>query len=319
MYNQSVKYTGNRRANIDYPHGQLPPVVGTHSYQVLRANKEHPEWAEGSGWTYNHAPMLAFWNNTFYLEYLSDPEGEHLPPSQTLLTTSNNGRDWSIPVVVFPPYVLPNGTIKKGYSKPLADGTAAVMHQRMGFFTSSSGSLLVIAYYGISVDFDNPNDGRGVGRVIREVYADNSFGPIYFIRYNRYAGWNEGNTHYPFYNTSSDSGFVTACDELLANRLMVQQWIEECDRDDELITFKQDLRAFTYYHAKDDSVVGLWKWSKVTISQDEGLTWSDVMHEPSLVMAGAKIWGQKTSDARFALLYTPVPDNNHRWPLAITT
>ncbi|MCK7539934.1 MAG: hypothetical protein MZV63_58030 [Marinilabiliales bacterium] len=46
------------------------------------------ETADGFGWTYNHAPMLACWNNTFYLEYLSNPVGEHVPPGQTLLVTS---------------------------------------------------------------------------------------------------------------------------------------------------------------------------------------------------------------------------------------
>ena len=316
---ESVRYVGNVRANIDYHHGQLKPVVGTNSYQVLRANREHPEWAEGTGWTYNHAPMLAYWNNTFYLEYLSNPVGEHIPPGQTLLTTSKNGRDWAKPVVVFPPYELPHGTVKKGYTEPLPDGTHAVMHQRMGFYTASNGRFMVIAYYGISVNLDNPNDGRGIGRVIREVYADGNFGPIYFIRYNQSAGWGEENTRYPFYTKSNDKGFVEACDELLSNTLMVQQWIEECDRDDELIKFREDLRSFCYYHAADGRVVGLWKWSKVAVSEDNGNTWSPVHDEPSLVMAGAKIWGQRTSDGMYALVYNPVPDNNHRWPLAIVT
>ena len=55
-----VHYSGHTLSNPDYHHGQLVPAVGVHSRQVLRANREHPELAEGSGFTYNHAPMLAF-------------------------------------------------------------------------------------------------------------------------------------------------------------------------------------------------------------------------------------------------------------------
>src|SRR6202012_851358 len=83
-----VHYTGHTLSNIDYHHGQLVPAVGVHSMQVLRANREYPDSAAGSNWTYNHAPMLGYWNNKFYLEYLSDSISESVPPGQTLLTTS---------------------------------------------------------------------------------------------------------------------------------------------------------------------------------------------------------------------------------------
>jgi hypothetical protein len=36
-------------------------------------------------------------------------------------------------------------------------------------------------------------------------------------------------------------------------------------------------------------------------------------------MAEAKVWGQRTPDGRYALLYNPRRDNRHRWPLAIVT
>ena len=70
---EPLRYTGPDRANVDYHHGALSPAVGVQSYQVLRANREHPEEAEGTGWTYNHSPMLAYWKGSFYLEYLSNP------------------------------------------------------------------------------------------------------------------------------------------------------------------------------------------------------------------------------------------------------
>src|SRR6187431_1021686 len=80
----TVRYTGNTLVNVDYHHGQLSPAVGVHNIQVFRANREHPEWAGDNNWTYNHAPMLAYWNDRFYLQYLSNPIGEHVPPGQTL-------------------------------------------------------------------------------------------------------------------------------------------------------------------------------------------------------------------------------------------
>jgi len=316
---EPVRYVGHTMANIDYHHGQLRPAVGVQSYQVFRANRSHPELAEAYGWTYNHAPMLAYWNNRFYLEYLSTPIGEHIPPGQTLVTTSVDGRSWEKPQVVFPPYVVPHGVYPDNLEYKLAPGTYSVMHQRMGFYVAPNGRLLVLAFYGICPHYKaSPQDGRGIGRVVREAYADGTFGPIYFIRYNRHMGWNETNTRYPFYTQSSDKGFVEACEALLADRLVTLQWWEE-DRSNDGFFTTGGYEALSYYHARDGKVVGLWKWSRAAISDDEGKTWSPIVRVPSLVMAGAKIWGQRTSDGRYALVYNPSTHGYHRWPLAIIT
>src|SRR5690606_15404596 len=117
----TVKYIGTTLSNVDYHHGQLSPAVGVHNIQVFRANREHPELAGGHNWTYNHQPMLAYWNNQFFLEFLSDPIGEHIPPSESLLQTSKDGYQWSDPVVVFPPYKIPDGWKKKGNDKVAKD------------------------------------------------------------------------------------------------------------------------------------------------------------------------------------------------------
>jgi hypothetical protein len=310
----TVKYTGNTLSNIDYHHGQLTPAVGVHNIQVVHANREHPETSDGFGWTYNHAPMLAYWNQTFYLEYLSDLVGEHIPPGQTLLVSSKDGYYWSNPAVLFPPYKIPDGTTKEGYNG-MAKNLVAVMHQRMGFYVSKKNRLLALAYYGISLGTgDSPNDGRGIGRVVREIYPDGSFGPVYFIRYN--ALWNEKNTDYPYYMSSKDKGFREACIELTGNPLMMQQWIEEADRDDPLIPLKKELKAFSYYHLPDGRVVGLWKHALTSMSKDEGKTWLyEPVRAPGFVNANAKIWGQRTSDGRYAIVYNP---SEFRWPLAVS-
>lgn len=311
----TVRYTGTTLSNVDYHHGQLSPAVGVHNIQVFRANREHPELAGGSSWTYNHQPMLAYWNNTFYLEYLSDPVGEHIPPSQTYLLTSKDGYAWSNPTVVFPPYRIPDGTVKEGYPG-VAKDLYAIMHQRMGFFVSKKNRLLVLGYYGIALDAkDDPNDGKGIGRVVREVLPGGKFGPIYFIRNN--ASWKPTKNDFPFYKKSKDKGFVQACDELLGNALMVQQWVEEADRNDPLIHLQRPVKAFSFYHLNDGRVVGLWKHALTSITKDEGKSWEySPLRAPGFVNSNAKIWGQRTSDGRFATVYNP---SEFRWPLAVST
>lgn len=310
----TVRYTGSTLVNVDYHHGQLPLAMGVHNIQVLRANRNDNSPAFGYGWTYNHAPMLAYWNNSFYLEYLSCPVGEHVPPGQTLLVTSKDGYHWGNPVIIFPPYKIPDGTVKEG-EKDTARNLYAVMHQRIGFYTSKNKKLLALAYYGmVLAPKDDPNDGKGIGRVVREINANGSFGPIYFIRFNH--AFNEKNTSYPFYKTAKDKGFIAACDELLATPLQMQQMVEEADRDDPLIPLKKDFKAFNYYHLPDGRAVGLWKYALTSISKDEGKTWTyNPTRAPGFVNSNAKIWGQKTSDGKYATVYNP---SEFRWPLAVS-
>jgi hypothetical protein len=306
----TVRYIGNTLSNVDYHHGQLSPAIGVHNIQTFRANRANTE----NNWTYNHAPMLAYWNNTFYLEYLSNTVGEHIPPGQTLLQTSKDGYAWNNPIVIFPPYKLTDGTVKEG-KKDSAKNTYAVMHQRIGFYTSKNKKLFALAYYGIVLgQKDDPNDGNGIGRVIREIKTDRSFGQIYFLRYNH--AFNEKNTLYPFYASSKDKDFVKACNEILATPLLMQQMLEEADRNDPLISLQKDFKAFNYYHLPNGNVVGLWKVALTSISKDEGKTWVyNPTRAPGFVNSNAKIWGQKTSDKKYATVYNP---SEFRWPLAVS-
>jgi hypothetical protein len=311
----TVRYTGKTLVNADYHHGQLAPVMGVHNIQTFRANREHPEMAENFGWTYNHAPMLAYWNNTFYVEYLSDKAGESIPPGQTLLQSSKDGYRWAKPEVIFPVYRIPDGTTKKGRTD-VAKDLDAVMHQRMGFYVSTKNVFLVLGFYAISFDAkDDPNDGNGIGRAVREIKADGTYGPIYFIHYN--PGYSTKNTRYPYYTASKSKAFVAACKELLNNKLMTQQWNEEADRKDPLITLQKQYKAFCYYHLPDGRVVGLWKNALTAISNDNGKSWPlNASRAPGFVNSNAKIWGQKTSDGNYATVYNP---SEYRWPLAIST
>lgn len=313
---EPIRYIGGVTANMDVHHGQLRPVVGVQNRQVTRANRQHPNLADGYGWTYNHAPMLAYWNDTFYLMYLSNPVGEHVKPGQSFLIQSEDGIRWSKPEVVFPIYKVAQDVVQPD-GRVVPAGTETVMHQRMGFYLAPNGKMLVVGFHGICLTpKEKPVDGRGIGRIVRELHADGTFGPLYFIRYNRHAGWDEDNTHYPFYKEATEPSFIEACDALLADSLVTMQWWEEDRSPDEFYAVR-GYQAFNSYKRADGQLVGLWKASKVALSSDQGKTWSEVQHVPSLIMAGGKMWGEKTSDNRYALIYNPSPVGMHRWPLAL--
>jgi hypothetical protein len=188
-------FDGSGSESLDLAHqdGRLAPVVAVENYQVFRSNREHPELTGGLKNTYIHAPMLCYWNNKYYLEFLAAPVNEHDENTVTLITSSVDGKNWETPRIIFPGF------------QPEGESHKTITHQRMGFYVSKNNRLLVLAFYG---KYPSPNEGDGLGRVVREVYKDGTVGPLYFIRYNRHAGWNEKNTPYPYYKESPDKSFI---------------------------------------------------------------------------------------------------------------
>ena len=71
-----VRYIGTEQADTTHE-GGLRWAIGVKSWQAFRANRARPELADGFGWTYNHAPMLAYWRDRFWIEYLSAPVHEN--------------------------------------------------------------------------------------------------------------------------------------------------------------------------------------------------------------------------------------------------
>lgn len=353
---QEIHYTGSTLSNPYLLDGGLTPAIGVHNIQTMRATRSrgleaplgttvcppkeavlHP--AEASkGWTYNHQPMLAYWQGRFWMHYLSGPLGEHIPSSITWLQTSTDGYQWSAPEVLFPEYELP-ADILSGDRKVLnADGSLhkvsdfkdypniyrreglkAVMHQRVGWYVSSqeTGSrLLAIGNYGICLHRkDDPNDGDGIGRVVREVYPDGTMGPVYFFYYNH--GWDATNTNFPHYTKAKDKKFRKAVEEILSSPLYWMQFVEECDREDPHLPVKNEYKAFCYYTLPDQqTLVSLWKHALTSHSEDGGQTWDTLVHRaPGFVNSNAKIWGQRTSDGLYATVYNP---SEYRWPLGIS-
>jgi len=333
---EPIIYSEGLKPDAKYFDGGLPHAVGVQNYQVLRANRKNPkELGSKTGWTYNHQPYLCYWNNKFYIEYLSGEFQEHTPPTRVLLTTSENGKDWSAPEVIFPIYDLPEIKTDKGY---LPAGTKAVMHQRMGFYVAPNGILLASGFYSYCLTpRHSPNAGQGLGRVVREIKKDGSYGPIYFIRYNRWNGYNETNTNFPFYKTSKNKEFLKACESLLSNKLVTLQWWEE-DRgkdgffnvdpgdaegaayfNETITTSKGAGKALSYYHRPDNIVVGIWKNQWSALSKDNGETWTPFTRNKTLSPTGAKVWGQKLDDGSYALVHDQTAGFRNRYPMVIMT
>ena len=326
--NDRIHYTGTTLSNPERHDGGLSPVVGVHNIQIMQANREHPSTANNDGWTYNHQPMMAYWNDQFYVHFLCDPSDEHIPPSRTMLQTSKDGYTWSEPRILFPELQVPEG-FQKPNRPEKAHNLIAIMHQRVGWYVSKSGQLFAIGNYGVAFDRkDDPNDGNGIGRVIREVKKDGTFGPIYFIYYNgAYKAYrsheahksNEAHktheSHWPYY-TKADKATRTACEEILANPRYRMQWVEEADRNDPLIPLNKEYKAYCDYTLPDGRIASLWKHALTSISDDGGHTWAQpVERAKGFVNSNAKIWGQRLSDGTYATIYNP---SEYRWPLGIS-
>ncbi len=312
---EPVRYVGepntsNSGYSDGYHDGQMRVAIGVQNYQILRANRTHPEWSDGLGWTYNHAPMLAYANGQFYCQYLTNPTGEHVPPGVTMWSRSKDGKHWTRPELLFPIYYTADDADSFQYTH---------MHQRMGFYVAANGRFLTMGHYG-------GNEGYGIGRVVREIYPDDSLGPIYFIRLND--NW-KGQVHYPLFTASSDTGFVEACNAFLADKIRRMQWWEEdrfCQDKDEFYRVpwirvrdsREPGKAFCFYTRPDGVVVGFFKSRWLTLTRDKGETWSQPVYCESLTYGGAKVWAQALDNGQFALVYNPT-GTAARHPLSIAT
>ena len=320
-YNRDVvHYSGTTIARSERHDGGLKPVVGVHSIQTMRGEKP---------WTYNHQPMIAYCYGKFWLHFLTDPRHEHEAPGKTMLQTSEDGYTWTNPIELFPEYPVPEGWTKEGKDLPAAHDLKAVMHQRVGWYVyrsdkgkAASEKLIATGNYGICLTMkDDPNDGNGIGRVVREVKQDGSLGPIYFVYYNH--NFSERNTVFPYYKRSKDKAFVAAVNAMLADPMQRMQWVEEADRNDPLIPLNKPYKAFSGYTLPDGRKVGLWKHAVTSLSADGGNTWRLVNIDgklgcdraPGFVNSNAKIWGQRLSDGTYATVYNP---SEYRWPLAVS-
>ncbi len=283
------------RIDTNLPDGGLPPVPGVQNVQIFRASRDKPDLTDGKGWTYNHHVDMAAWKGRLYVAWSSGEKDEDIWPWREVYSTSTNGSTWSSPAELFP----------QGVSNPL----------RMHFFLAPNGRMLAIA--GLRRDETKLTDKDRDTLVVREILADHNLSPYYMLLAPTPVASPE------FYTNSTDRGFVDACNALLANRPFLEQQdygallgtrrMKWHDTDNP----EMKLKAMSLFHRKDGALVGICKNGWVTVSADNGDTWSQPVIPPSLVTGTGKVWGQRTSDGRYALVYNP--DKKNRFPLVMVT
>ena len=137
--------------------------------------------------------------------------------------------------------------------------------------------------------------------------------------YNEPAGFTADNVAaYAPYTQSGDAEFAAACRELLHSGAVMRQMYEE-QRHDQALFPRPSGQAFCFYTVNGAEMVGVYKKSLASVSRDGGETWTDPAFQPTVHTMSGKVWGQRTSDGKFTLMYNPTTDGQHRWPIAAVT
>jgi hypothetical protein len=300
-----VTIEGVPRIDLTKTDGGLAPVPGAQNYQVFRSSHARPDLVEGKGYTYNHHPDLAVWHGRFYVAWDSGAKDEDTWPARELYSTSANGMDWSAPTALFP----------EGTSTPT----------RLYFFHAPNGRML--AFAGMRVSHEKTDEDTKGPIVVREITADHSLGSVYTLRPPAQGA--PADAPAPF-TTARDAGFVEACRQLLAARvtLETQDLGVFLDPDQRIRWHNASAwpngkvgngfwKAPSFYHRQDGAIVGIGKNGWTSVSTDNGATWSQPVVPPTLKTNNAKVWGQRTGDGRYALVYNPTA--RPRYPLAIVS
>ena len=75
-------------------------------------------------------------------------------------------------------------------------------------------------------------------------------------------------------------------------------------------------KAFDFYRRPDDVIVGIWKNQYASLSPDNGMTWTPMAKNKTLMTTGAKTWGQKTADGRYVIVHNQSATMRNRFPMA---
>jgi len=296
-----IKIQGNEQGRLDLrlPDGGLKPAVGVHNIQVFRSTRNRPDLADGEGWTFAHHQDLACWKGRLYAAWERAPIFEENSDTRICYATSSDGFRWSAPADLFP----------RQSAWPL----------RFYFYRASNGRMLAFCA-GKTGDQAVVETEKSI-LLVRQIDADHRLGEVFtLLNLQARSGLP------PSFATAKDAGFVAACREAAGNNLLLEQqdygiYLSERRmkwHGDPSLTVQnwcQFGKAFCFYHRADNGIVGLCKMGFATLSEDGGQTWSKPSIPPTLVAGSAKIWGQRTADDRFALVYTP--DTEVRHPLVL--
>jgi hypothetical protein len=317
---EPVRFIGKLDVDFSRPDGKLPPVIGAHSYQVLRSVRNNKELGDGLGYTFHHHPMLTYWKNNFYVLCNACPVHEERGLTEILLMKSNNGANWSKPEIIFPHVMYKN--------------EPTFCNHRMGFYIAPSGKLYASTAYFPQSEMP-PQKGsedtskKYFGVVLREIKEDGTYGKIYFVAQNN-SLYKQDEFPFPYYLSSSDKGFIADCESLRDDKLITLHWWEQIRPED--FNFPKTLvnqikngnrkfaKAISYYHRNDSAIVALWKDSKSALSYDKGSSWTNVIDLKTFSDGYAKVWGQRTEDGKFAASWRPIGEGSWgRYPMLWAT
>jgi len=305
-----LQYLGPDLPDHWAPDGHLMYSPGVQNIQISRANRRHPPLLQPQsenrkGWTYQHHIGIGCWKGRLYAVWDMTHKDEDRPPCHLVYSTSTDGFHWSKPRDLFP-YGL-------GWNL------------RFYFYRASNGRMLIFACGAYPTD--DILEAEKATLLVREITTGHRLGRIYTLI-------KPGPNYPPFYTQCRDAGFVAACREAANNRPLLEQqdygvflgqrrmkWHDGKNWPGGKIggagSFWVFGKALCFFHRKDGTLVGLCKMGYVTISSDEGKTWSLPVIPKGIVGGSGKLWAQKTPDGRYAMVY--IPQRHHRFPMAVTT
>jgi len=307
-YPSEIEVQGNEqsRLNMTLLDGGLKPVVGVQNTQIMRVSRISKDITDGLGYTYAHHPDIAVWKGRLYAAWDMQPTREDTGPYRVVYATSANGFEWSGIAELFP--------------------TNISLAARFYFYRAANGRMLAFT----SFKYKDAAIGEADKAVllVREITADHQLGDVFTLTNCLTSA--PQYTPPSSFTTSADAGFKAACQDALDNKLLLEQqdkgvylgankmkWFNDPQYD---ISGLWDWgKASCFYHRSDGAVVNLCKlgWASVSMNPNDPNSWSQPVQPPSLYAGSGKIWGQKTADGRYALLYHPNPLRVGRFPLVI--
>jgi hypothetical protein len=300
-------YEGPGLIDPKAPDGHLMFSPGVQNIQIYRANrKPSPLFGDQPGYTYQHHVDIGCWKGRLYAVWAMCPKDEDTLPCRLVYSTSTDGLHWVEPKDFYPP--------GKGWSL------------RFYFYHASNGRML--AFAAGPYPTKKMAEKEKTTLLVREIRSDHQLGEIWTLI-------KPGPSYPPSFEECQDPGFVAACREAYNNRSLLEQqdygallgergmkWHDpknwpggNIGGRDNFWTFG---KALCFFHRKDGILVSLCKMGYATLSTDEGKNWSLPVIPKGIVAGSGKIWGQKTPDGRYALIYPP-QNPGPRYPMVVTT
>jgi len=294
----AIDTSGLQKLDLSLPDGGLPPQPGVLNVQLFRATRDDATAADGDGWSYAHHMDLAVWKGRMYAAWNMTLKDEDQPPAKVVYATSTDGIKWSNPRDLFP----------RQWAWACRFYFYRASNDRMLAFCAANNSKGAIS-----------EDKKSI-LLVREIRANHQLGEV-FTLIHPVPGVP------PSFESSSDKDFVVACREATGKNILLEQQdygvflgdskMEWHDKTAPYKGFYKFGKALCFYHRADGILVGMSKMGFVTLSDDEGKSWSKPSLPESLTAGAAKVWGQKTNDDRYALAYNPDPKKGKRFPLVI--